>query len=193
MCRPGCGCLSAGQNKKLSDTAEPALVLQGISYLVRTGVGLATISIEVHQYEAPAKPTDEGEEPAPEADAVWHLDIQQSASKLTSTTELRCLDDVPRQHSDRIFGTVLGHSHWTTVEELEDSFLRSGWRGPAEGELPALIWTRSSSVNKGWSATQVWGFQDVDGERRYCRNLLVVKDDQRVECRFVYDYVPPEA
>jgi hypothetical protein len=50
----------------------------------------------------------------------------------------------------------------------------------------------SVAINEanGWTATQVWGFQTVNGERRHCRNLLVVKEGKRVDLRFVYDYSP---
>jgi hypothetical protein len=40
---------------------------------------------------------------------------------------------------------------------------------------------------------QVWGFQMVNGERRYVRNVVVKNATQKIETKLVYDYVPATA
>ncbi|RYC54577.1 hypothetical protein CHU98_g11632, partial [Xylaria longipes] len=60
-------------NKTLSDPTDPALALQGVGWLLRKAIGAATIHISVTQY------VDDG--------GVTHIDIDQSASGLSSTRE----------------------------------------------------------------------------------------------------------
>merc|ERR1712000_173118 len=138
-------------NKSLSDNPEPVFQLQGVGFLIRKAIGVATVHLEVNAYEAPPNPPNES------TDVIRHIDIEQSASGLTSTHEKRCLDDVFREHSDWLFGTVKGKTKWVTLDEVTDEFLK-----------------------KGWVAQQIWGFQQVDGLRRYCRNVLVTKDSERI-------------
>jgi hypothetical protein len=155
------------------------LAIQGIGYLIRTGISYATISITVNQYEAPPKP------PAESTDIFTHIDIEQSASGLTNTQENRCLDDTFRDHTDWLFGHVKGRTAWVTLDQIEEAYLKNGWEVEADGKL---ITSHVESQDAGWTATQVWGFQEVNGERRYCRNIIVSKEDQRAEFRLVYDY-----
>lgn len=171
---------NASQNSTLSDSADAALALQGIGYLIRKGIGLASITIDVSQYEAAPKA------PSTAEGKFVHIDIEQSASGLSSTKELRCLDDLPREHTDWIFGTVQGRSRWVALEDVDDEYLKTGWEA-AEGK--AFILSHVVSQGYGWTATQVWGFQTVEGERRYCRNIVVKNGAQRVEFRFVYDFL----
>jgi hypothetical protein len=169
-------------NKSLSDSADPALALQGIGFLLRKAIGLATVTLTINQYEAPPKPPNQSTE------IYTHLDIEQSASGLTSTQENRCLDNEFREHTDWLFGTVRGQSRWVSLDEIEDAHLKKGWN--VEGEGKTFVFSHVINEANGWTATQVWGFQTVNGERRHCRNLLVAKEGKRVELRFVYDYSP---
>ncbi|KAK0760144.1 hypothetical protein N5P37_007224 [Trichoderma harzianum] len=167
-------------NKTLSDSSEPVLSLQGVGYLIRKGISLATITIEVEQYEGPPKP------PNTAADVVTHIDIKQSASGLSSTQENRCFDNFPRDHTDWLFGTVTGRSRWVSLDEVTDEFLKKGWE--VEGEGQSFITNIAENKEKGWVAEQVWGFQIVDGERRYCRHVVVTKGEERAQIRLVYDF-----
>ncbi|RDA87964.1 hypothetical protein CP532_3457 [Ophiocordyceps camponoti-leonardi (nom. inval.)] len=172
---------SVQQSKKLSDSMEPGLALQGIGFFVRKGICMATITLSVEQYEGTPRPPSTAEGP------VWRIDSTQSAAGLSSTSEQRCVDDTPREQTDWVFGTVEGRSHWITVDEVDDAYLAGGWI--FDGDDKTLL--RAIAVNKtaGWTATQVWGFQMVDDERRYCRNVVIEKGDERVNFRIVYDYV----
>ena len=169
------------QNKSLSDSTDPALALQGIGWLTRKAVGLATITLVVKQYEGPPSPPAEASAPP-----ATHIEIDQIATGgLKGTSEKRCLDSTFREHSDWMFDTVKGRSAWVTPAEVEDAFLLKGWEpGSAEHVLSYV-----ESIGNGWTATQIWGFQVVDGERRYCRNIVVAKGSERVEMRLVYDYL----
>ncbi|KAK2005091.1 hypothetical protein LX36DRAFT_2560 [Colletotrichum falcatum] len=175
-------------NKTLSDSPEPALSLQGIGWMTRKAIGLATVTLTVKQYTAPASPPAQGTEP------VTHIDIDQVATGgLKGTSEERCLDSEFREHSDWMFGSVRGQSMWMSLDEIEDEFLKKGWLGgEAEAVGPAgkgYIYSHVESIDNGWTATQVWGFQTIDGERRHARNILVQKGGKRVEIRLVYDWL----
>ena len=105
-----------------------------------------------------------------------------------STEERRCLDDTYRQHSDWLFGNVRGRSTWVGPEDIDDEYLARGWLVEGEAGAKNLILSHVESDDYGWVADQIWGFQEVDGQRRHCRNFVVAKDGQRAEFRFVYDY-----
>jgi len=114
---------------------------------------------------------------------------------MKGTSEKRCLDSESRDHADWLFGHVRGRSRWVaTPADVEDTHLAAGWlAGEAEAKGPKgelLIESYVESLDSDWIATQIWGFQTIDGERRYARNVLVTKGDERVEIRLVYDYLP---
>ncbi|KFH44515.1 hypothetical protein ACRE_047080 [Hapsidospora chrysogenum ATCC 11550] len=168
-------------NKSLSNDTDPVLALQGIGWMIRKGIGLASISLDVNVYEAAPTPPNESTDP------VTHIDIEQSASGLSSTHEKRCLDETFRPHEDWLFGKCRGKAKWLSIDEIDDEFLKSNW----EVESPdSKEFLRSFVENPeaGWDATQIWGFQKIDGVRRYCRNIVVKKGDKRVAVRLVYDY-----
>ncbi|KAK6084260.1 hypothetical protein SCUP515_01374 [Seiridium cupressi] len=173
----------------LSDSPEPGLALQGVGYLTRKAVGLATVTLHVKQY------TD--------AEGTPHIDIEQMATGgIKGTSEHRTIDSTFREHSDWLFGKVKARSFFVTAESLiakikeelgGDEFLGKDWlegqeeqTGP-DGALHLVNWVEAEA---GWTAAQVWGFQTIGGERRYARNIVVKKGDKIIELRLVYDYVP---
>ncbi|CAI4216169.1 unnamed protein product [Parascedosporium putredinis] len=179
-------------NSKLSDSIEPGLSLQGISFLLRKTITLASVTLEIKQFIAPPLEPNKATEP------VSHIDIQQIATGgLKGTREQRCLDSEFRPHSDWIFGNVSGQSKWISLDEVDDEYLTQGWAldaneeaGP-EGKKHVL--SHVKNLDSGWTATQVWGFEEVEGERRYVRHIVIKKDDKRVNMRLVYDYLGPLA
>ncbi|KAI1185425.1 hypothetical protein F5B17DRAFT_33280 [Nemania serpens] len=176
-------------NKTLSDPTDPALALQGVGWLVRKGIGAATITITVKQY-------------ADAETGTTHIDIDQSASGLSSTREQRALDWSVREHKDWIFGAVKGQSKFVSRADLaalvgdeggearkerwvNSDFLALDWEGGDGGDLILS----HVVADAGWFATQVWGFQDVGGERRYVRNVVVAKGDKFENFKMVYDFI----
>ncbi|KAI1752038.1 hypothetical protein F4782DRAFT_530981 [Xylaria castorea] len=182
-------------NKTLSDPTDPALALQGIGWLLRKAIGAATITIAATQYVDDA--------------ATSHIDIDQSASGLSSTHEARVLDWTGREHKDWLFGKVEGKSRFVTAAELasfvdedgearregwiDSAFLAEDWienqegegKGP-KGETLILNYVKAEA---GWFATQVWGFQDIGGERRYVRNVVVAKGSKFENFKMIYDFI----
>lgn len=184
------------QNSTLSDSTEAALALQGVGFFVRKTIGLATITVEIKQYEGPP-----GAPNTTDA-SVWHVDSTQSASKLSSTSEHRSLDGQTRPHSDWLFGSCEAFSKFITEEdaktwvvEKHGAFMGEGWlTGPDEAKGPGgTLHLYNHVINKdpkgGWHAAQVWGFQLVDGERRYVRRVTVEKDGKVETIKMVYDFI----
>ncbi|KAK1769982.1 hypothetical protein QBC33DRAFT_307894 [Phialemonium atrogriseum] len=177
-------------NKTLSDSPDPALALQGIGWLTRKAIGLASITLDIKEYEGVPSPPSEAAGPA------THIEIEQLATAgVKGTTEKRCVDGEWREHGDWLFGRVRGRSNWiASAADVEDKFLAGGWlAGEGEASGPAgegLLESYVESLDSDWTARQIWGFQTVEGERRYCRNIVVAKGAQRVEIRLVYDYLP---
>lgn len=196
---------------------------QGMSWLTRTAISYATLTLQVHQYSDAETPT------------VQHIDIEQIATGgIKGTSEERITDWTGRPHTDHIFGTVEGRSQLvrgakdgadgadggkvrpnievnTKIGREEDDvkvkrFLRGeiladgseseGFQveelgqelGDGEG-----LWLQNFVVNQdegyGWTAEQIWGFETVQGERRYTRRFAVAKDDQYVLVRLVYTFL----
>ncbi|EXK25523.1 hypothetical protein FOXG_11946 [Fusarium oxysporum f. sp. lycopersici 4287] len=166
-------------NKGLSDSPDPILRAQGIGYLTRKGVNLATIHLKIKQYEHVHTSSTTG--------IVTCIESTQTASGLKSTKEIRYLDNEFRDHYDWLFGTVKAQARWVALEDIEDAVLKEGWL--VEGEGNGLVLCHAVSQENGWTASQIWGFQVVGGERRYCMRVAVAsKGDQKAYARFVYDY-----
>ncbi|KAK8050242.1 hypothetical protein PG994_011972 [Apiospora phragmitis] len=187
-------------NKNLSDNTEPGLALQGIGYLTRKAIGFATVTLAVKQYRGPPLPPSTGGE-------CVRIDIEQTATGgIKGTTENRCADGEQRSHSDWLFGTVDSHSHFVAagddlrkavsghgVDDAGADYLAANWLADeAEKTGPdgaAHLVSVAHNQKDGWIAVQVWGFQNIGGERRYARSIVLKKGDKKVEMRLVYDYV----
>ena len=99
--------------------------------------------------------------------------------------EKRTLDYTWRDHEDKIFGKVKGRSRWVKLEDIDgDDFLKTGF-DDMEGEHVQAL---AESIDNGWTADQVWGFEEVNGERRYVRHVIVKKGEDWKMARLVYDY-----
>ncbi|KAI5867078.1 hypothetical protein GGS23DRAFT_593810 [Durotheca rogersii] len=198
-------------NKALSDSVDPALTLQGVSWLVRKAIGAASVTLHVKQYQGAPRAAVETEPAAAEDEVATHIDIEQAVggAGLKGTTEHRCLDNRFREHADWLFGRVRGRSRHLSLAELralaageardrgwvEDDAVARDWLpddGP-DGDADAattLVLSFVESLDSDWTALQAWGFQDVGGERRYVRNLVVAKKGQFYSFKMVYDWAP---
>lgn len=193
------------QNKTLSDPTEPALALQGVGWMTRKAIGLATVTLDVKQHLAPPSP------PSTATDPVTHIDIDQTVTGgIQGNAERRCLDWEARAHSDWLFGSVRGQTKFVSgadvqgwVAETYGAFLKGDaeggeWieddaeKGGPAGETHVLNYVKNVDEGKGWTATQVWGFQKIGGERRYVRHVVVADKEGKktVEMKMVYDFIP---
>lgn len=154
----------------------PYSVQQGIGWVIRKAIGLATLTLTVKQYV-----DDKGD---------THIDIDQTATGgIKGTSEHRTLNWGELEHTDHIFGTVKGRSRYVPLSEVTDDFLKKGWLPEMSEGDAKMIQSYVESVGGGWTADQIWGFEEVNGERRYTRHALVKKGDQFQTARLVYDWV----
>ncbi|OAT05944.1 hypothetical protein BDBG_02248 [Blastomyces gilchristii SLH14081] len=195
-------------DKSISNDPDGIFKLQGMSWLTRTAIGLATVTLKIKQTK-----NDQG---------VTELAIDQVLTGgVKGTSEHRVLDWSERDHTDHIFGDLTGQSRFfragaaasegkrlpdvdvqtktgdadkdVTVakflrgEMLANGDLTDGFVVDAENEEFVQSWVRSKE--NGWTGEQVWGFEMVDGVRRYTRRIVVAKGDQIEMVRLVYTFV----
>jgi hypothetical protein len=135
-------------------------------------------------------------------DGVYHVDIVSVASGLSTTKEDRTLDFEDRDHNDKIFGKLRGRSRLIKGAEYEriiaggtdeDSTFLKGLKLKDGKEskflVDELLQTYVKNVDGGnWVAEQVWGFEEINGERRHTRRVVSRKGDKVQRVRLVYDY-----
>ena len=198
------------QNKTLSDPTDATLALQGVGWMLRKTIGMAAVTLHAKQYTGPPRA------PSTSTEDATHIDVEQTLTGgVQGNADRRCLDREAWEHSDWLFGTVRGQSRFVSLSDLNSwvpetygAYLRGGpgdddggeWlEGDAENQGPqdeshVLTLAKNVDEGRGWSATQVWGFQLIGGERRYVR-LVVARDrdgKKEVHMKMVYDYVPEE-
>ncbi|KNG46620.1 hypothetical protein DDE82_002158 [Stemphylium lycopersici] len=179
-------------NKSLSDAFDPVLTLQGIGWLTRKALGAATIT--QHLQETPTT----GEDNAP----TTNIKIDQIITGgLKGSVENRVLDWHYREHTDWLFGTVKGHSRYSTLQKVQEEgknggakeedmkYLTEGWL--KETEDGGVVESFADNDGNKWTAWQVWGFAEIGGERKLTRRFVVRKKDKEevVKVRLVYDYL----
>jgi len=144
---------------------------------MRKAIGLSTVTLHVKEYK--------------DDEDLTHIDIEQTATGgIKGTTELRILDNKPREHEDHIFGRLCGRSRWLkSVDEIEDSFQKEGW----EDGTNEFVMSHVTNDENGWTAVQVWGFEVVNEERRYSRHIVVTKGKEVKKIRLLYDFLGKRA
>jgi hypothetical protein len=186
------------QNKSLSSTKEmdEILRLQGISWVKRTIIAKATITLYIKHYKG-------------DDDGVEHIDIDQVLTGGISTTEPRTLDcetlfappvslrnadkhsGSMRERYDNTFGHVVGRSRRVKLDDVEDAYLKNDWSDDTaeHGAIESYVESDTPKSKTRWIAHQIWGFQEVNGERRYARHVKFTgPKGEDVEALMVYDY-----
>ncbi|KAL8727609.1 MAG: hypothetical protein Q9166_005917 [cf. Caloplaca sp. 2 TL-2023] len=171
-------------SKTLSDPLDPVLALQGLNWLIRKVVSLATITI--HTIETI---DDNG---------ITHIRMDQTATGgIKGETEIRKLDWSDGVHISGVFGEMNNRSRWTDLGGTAESggggplhpWLTEGWlEEPQIGEGKGHVQNWVVNEKNGWTAEQIWGFAMVNGERRHVRKFLVSKGEQEAKARMVYDW-----
>jgi len=169
-------------NKTLSDPTDPILQLQGIGWFIRKAIGMMTVTLNVKEYKDEA--------------GVTHIDIEQpGAAGLKGTSEMRQLDGSWQEHEDHIFGAVKGRSKWVKVadfkdDDTDDAYLKKGWS--QESLDDEVVDSYVESIKNGWTAHQVWGFEEIEVEgkkqRMYVRHVVVKKKAETIHARLVYEF-----
>ncbi|RDL40496.1 uncharacterized protein BP5553_00475 [Venustampulla echinocandica] len=97
------------------------------------------------------------------------------------------LDSVARESTVPVFGAIAVLAKYVPVAGIEDMDVRAKFETSDEPQT-AIVEVVRSVVN-GWETTSIWGFEEVEGERRYVRHSLTKKGDQELKLRFVYDFI----
>ncbi|OBT74916.1 hypothetical protein VF21_06038 [Pseudogymnoascus sp. 05NY08] len=171
-------------NKSLSDETEPVLSLQGVGWLKRKAIGLATITLSISEKVE---------------DGLTIIDIESTGTGgIQGTAEHRELNWSERAHEDHVFGSLTGQTKWLDNKGADwdalDSFQKEGWldeRVGPNGE-PHILTTAVSKTN-GWTAIQVWGFTELNGVRYYTRKVVITKGSEVLKVRIFYDFAGPKA
>lgn len=183
---------NAHQNKSLSDSPDPVLALQGVGWLTRKALGASTIT--QHLKQSPIT----GEDGQP----TTYIEIEQfGTGGIKGTTEKRYLNWQRHGHTDWLFGTVVGRSRYNTLkavleenkgkDDIEEDmkFLVEGWlKETEEGEVVENFVDNEGNKWTGW---QIWGFAEINNERRLTRRFVVRRKDRDevVRIRMTYDYM----
>lgn len=170
-------------NKSESGNTDAVLSLQGVGWFIRKTIGFATVTLNFKHYN--------------EDDGTERIDIDQVITPgLQGTRELRALNWEWRDHEDIVFGAVRGRSRWIKITDLPDDedgkYMKDGWDA-ATVESGELIESYVESKTKGWTANQTWGFETLNGVRKYTRHVIVKdKSGKKIlKLKIYYDYAGP--
>ncbi|KAI0652279.1 hypothetical protein C8Q79DRAFT_922775 [Trametes meyenii] len=166
-------------NKSLSDDNDEILRLQGVSWFTRKAIAMATLYLSVKHYK-----DDSG---------IEHIDIEQTLTGgIKGTNEYRILDWTERSHEDHVFGPVIGKSRRVPLTEVEHDWLKKDWLDDTLMDGAIIFTTAKSDTEKSgrtWSAQQTWGFEQINGEKRYTRHVFFQgPNGELIQVRLVYDY-----
>ncbi|KAJ7706324.1 hypothetical protein B0H17DRAFT_1036738 [Mycena rosella] len=170
-------------NKAMSGDTDKILALQGISWLKRSIISLAVVTLVVKHYK--------------DDDGVEHVDIDQTITGgIPGTREERTLSWTERSTVDSLFGAVIGKSRRVQASELEEEFLKKDWTADTleHGLIQSYVCSDTPKSGRTWIANQTWGIQEINGERRYVRHVKFTGPDPKeadIEDLLVYDYLGP--
>ena len=158
-------------NKDLSDDFSPVLEVQGVNALIRKAIGAASVHLKITQ---PSK-------------MELRMEQTATAAAIPGTTEEYTLDWEWRSNHDAFFGDIEGRSRWISQSEAVDNGAEGDWiKDDSEGKLIQAIGKKPDGA---WTATHLWGFEEVSDQRRHTRRVKVVdKEGKELKVRMVYDY-----
>ncbi|KAF8469666.1 hypothetical protein BDZ91DRAFT_720671 [Kalaharituber pfeilii] len=160
-------------NKSLSDDTDDLLAAQNIGWVLRRGIGMATITLTIKHFADPDTSAE-------------RIIVNQSLSGLNGTVEERTLDWAERPREDYVFGKVIGKTRRINLSEIPDEKLKEGW---TEDSIEhGLIYSHVVNSTYQWTAEQIWGFMIVDGVRRHARRVKLTTPKVRLDKVLVYDW-----
>lgn len=127
------------QNKELSDDTDGILSMQGVSWINRTAISYGTITLYIKHYK--------------DENGIEHVVSEETLTGIPGSTEKRTLDWAVREHSDYVFGALVGKARRRKVEDIEDDFLRGGWLPDTVEHGVIALWTESDTAKSGYSWT----------------------------------------
>ncbi|TFK49996.1 hypothetical protein OE88DRAFT_1632087 [Heliocybe sulcata] len=165
-------------NKSLSDPNDKILEMQGVGWIKRKAIASSSLTLHVtHDKD--------------EHNSIERVQTKQVLSGGLSTEQKLTLNWEEKHSEGTPFGDLIVRSKRMPLAEIQDAFLKEGWT--ADTVEHGVIYTRIESDTEkpegAWSLEQVWGFEDIAGDRRHTRHVKGTdsKGDV-VTARLVYDY-----
>lgn len=158
-------------NKELSDDFAPVLALQGVNVIVRKAIGAASVHLKISQ---------------PSQNEL-RMEQTATAASIPGTTEEYTLDWQWRSNHDSFFGDIEGRSRWISQQEAKGAGADGDWASnDSEGKLIQAV---GKKPDDSWTASHLWGFEEVGGARRHTRRVKVnSKSGEEIKARMVYDF-----
>jgi len=115
---------------------------------------------------------------------------QQITGGFQGGEETIVVDGLRRPLVHPIFGSITESASWSDLSDIDDEWLREGWRNSTEepdGKLHLNVTVVNESL--GWELNVIWGFILIDGKRYHCRRMSCRKGDQFEKVRCIYRWV----
>lgn len=137
----------------------------------------------------------EQQEPTPPETSATVIRVKQTVRPGGfDTSNAYNLDGELRQEAVPIFGAVSMRANYVSAADIsKEDTMNYEIERPIFTDDRIAIREMTVGVNTGWEATTLWGFQQVNGERRFCKYCTTTKGDQKVQVRLIYDYRPLSA
>lgn len=169
-------------NKTLTDgtKTDEILMHQGVGWFTRKIISAATVTLYVKHTRQ-------------DNDEEIHID-QTVTGGISADPEDFDFKWADRHSDNRIFGSVVLKSRRIKVADLENEWLKTDWTTDTTEHGVIEVKGRSDTPKNTitWTADQAWGFQVINDERRYTRNLKFIgPKGEDIEVKMYYDYQGP--
>ncbi|KAJ5287935.1 hypothetical protein N7478_003621 [Penicillium angulare] len=179
-------------NRKLSDDPEGLLALQGVPWITRKALRLASLSLQMTQSvsmsDASSDGTSDGTNTSSDDDGfVTMLHVRQTVSPGSFNSDSSCpVNGQEQKLSLPIFGDIKMSLRYMNTSGIKDEVIRQQY----EDGCPTKTVIDEDAVNlkMGWTAHVLWGFEIINGKRYLTRNATSSRNDETVAARMVYDY-----
>ena len=167
--------------------------LQGVSWLVRKAICLASITISIRQ------------EGVGRATAITIHNMANFG--VQGTTEVRKLDWEFTAHKDHVWGHVRGRSKFVPAIDRPVGFSGANAPNDAQNEHSELLYNEIQAVDGSWKSQmvchtvtlpmhdtnylfmQLWAFEIVEGSRYFVRHVKASRGSEQAVARLVYNYL----
>ncbi|KAJ5092995.1 hypothetical protein N7456_008856 [Penicillium angulare] len=179
-------------NRKLSDDPESLFAMQGVPWITRKALRLASLSLQMTQsvsmFDASSDSTSDGTNTSSDDDGfVTMLHVRQVVSPGSFNSDSSCPVNGQEQHmSVPIFGDIKMSLRYMKASDIKDEVLRQRYEDGCPTKM--VIDEDAFNPKMGWTAHVLWGFENINGKRYLTRNATSSRNDETVVARMVYDY-----
>ncbi|KAF7339603.1 hypothetical protein MSAN_02174800 [Mycena sanguinolenta] len=166
-------------NKSMSGDTDEMLNLQGIGWMKRKVIAVASVTLAIKHYKDEA--------------GVERFDIDQTLTGgIPGAKEESVLNWAEKPSKSPLFGDIIGRARRCQVSELEDDFLKSNWTADTieHGVIHVRVVSDTAKSGTSWTVNQVLGVQEINGQRRHARNVKFTgPKGENIELVLVYDWI----